>query len=125
MQSSFVAAVISVVSCLNFRFYVHTCHANLTNQCLLNVAFTMTKALNDRSSLKQNFHSLPPSNAISKTELLLLLVFLFFTLPFYFKLYKISTGSTLTGILWLCGLLKCRRFQISGNKSCETPCSLP
>ena len=43
---------------LNFRLYVHTCHANLTNQCLLNVAFSMTKALNDWSSLKQNSHSL-------------------------------------------------------------------
>ena len=43
---------------LNFRLYVHTCHANLTNQCLLNVAFSMTKALNDWSSPKQNFHSL-------------------------------------------------------------------
>ena len=32
---------------LNFRLYVHTCRANLTNQCLLNVAFSMTKALND------------------------------------------------------------------------------
>ena len=32
---------------LNFRLYVHTCHANLTNQCLLNIAFSMTKALND------------------------------------------------------------------------------
>ena len=43
---------------LNFRLYVHTCHANLTNQCLLNFAFSMTKALNDWSSPKQNFHSL-------------------------------------------------------------------
>ena len=37
---------------LIFRLYVHTCHANLTNQCLLNVAFSMTKALNDWSSPK-------------------------------------------------------------------------
>ena len=70
---------------LNFRLYVYTCHANLPNQCLLNVAFSMTKALNDWSSPKQNFHSLPPSNAISKTLLLLLLIFLFFTLPFLFQ----------------------------------------
>ena len=40
---------------LNFRLYVHTCHANLTNQCLLNDAFSMTKALNSWSSPKQNF----------------------------------------------------------------------
>ena len=70
---------------LNFRLYVRTYHANLTNQCLLNVAFSMTKGLNDWNSPKKNFHSLPPSNAISKTLLLLLLVFLFFTLPFLFQ----------------------------------------
>ena len=95
---------------------MHTCHDNLTNHCLLNVAFSMIKALNDWSSSKQNFHSLPPSNAISKTLLLLLLVFLFFTLPFYFKLYKISTDSTPIGNLWLCGLIKYNGFQISENK---------
>ena len=32
---------------LNLQLYIHTCHANLTKQCLLNVAFSMTKALND------------------------------------------------------------------------------
>ena len=74
---------------LNFRLYVHTCHANMTNRCLLNAAFIMTKPLNNWSSPKQNFHSLhlsilPSSNAISKTLLQLLLVFLFFTLPFLF-----------------------------------------
>ena len=85
---------------LNFRLYVHTCHANLTNQCLLNVAFSMTKALNNRSSPKQNFHSLPPSSALLKTLLLLMLIFLFFTLPFY---YKISTHPTPIAISWLVG----------------------
>ena len=48
MESSFVAAVISVVSYFKFQaLCIHTCHANLTNQCLLNVAFSMTKALNN------------------------------------------------------------------------------
>ena len=37
---------------------MYTRHANLTNQCLLNVAFSMTKALNNESSPKQSFHSL-------------------------------------------------------------------
>ena len=32
---------------LNFRLYVHTCRANLANQCLLDVVFSMTKASND------------------------------------------------------------------------------
>ena len=40
---------------LYFRIYVQTCYANLTNQCLLNVAFSMTKVLNNRSSPKENF----------------------------------------------------------------------
>ena len=67
------------------------------------------------------FHFLPPSDAISKTLLLLLFVFLFFTLPFfYFKLYKISNDSTPIRNLRLCGLIKYNRFQISGNKSNET-----
>ena len=39
---------------------------------------------------------------------------------FYFKLYKISNDSTLIRNLWLCGLIKYNRFQISGNKSNET-----
>ena len=66
-------SVILLYHILNFRLYVHTCHSNLTNLCLLNVAYSMTKALNNRSSPKQNSHSLhlsipslPPSNAISK-----------------------------------------------------------
>ena len=50
---------------------------------------------------------IPPTSQkiISKIPLLLLLVFLFFTLPFYFKL------------LWLFGLIKYNIFQISRNKS--------
>ena len=58
MQSSFVAAVIFVVLYFKFQAFVHTCHANLTNQCFLNVAFSMTKALNDWSSPKKSFHAL-------------------------------------------------------------------
>ena len=72
---------------LNFRLYVHTCHANLTNQCLLNVAFSSEwlKLSQEKFPFPPPFHSLHPSNAISKTLLLLLLVFLFFTLPFLFQ----------------------------------------
>ena len=86
MQSSFASSVISVVSYFKFQaLCTHITYANLTNQCLLNVAFSMTKALNDGSSPKQKFHSLPPSNAISKILLLLLLASLFFTLLFLFQ----------------------------------------
>ena len=72
---------------LNFRLYVHTCHANLTNQCLLNVAFSIewSKLSQEKFPFPPPFHSLHPSNAISKTLLLLLLVFLFFTLSFLFQ----------------------------------------
>ena len=105
---------------LNFRLYVHISHANLTNQCLLIVAISMKKVVNDWSSPKQSFHSLPPSNAISKTLLLLVLVFLFLTLHFLFQ--------TLWNLSWLhskwdfvaYGLIKYNGFQISGNKSYET-----
>ena len=69
---------------LNFKLYVYTCRANLTNQCLLNVEFSMTKALNNLSFPKQIFYSLHLSipNAILKTLLLLMLVSLFSPLLF-------------------------------------------
>ena len=44
---------------------------------------------------------------------------------FYSKPYKISTDSTPIGNLWLCGLIKYNGFQISVNKSYETPYSMP
>ena len=111
---------------LNFRFYVHTCHANLTNQCLLNVAFSLTKALNDWSSSKQNFHALHlsipslPLMLFRKPCFYYCLFSSFSHSLFYFKLYKISNDSTPIRNLWLCGLIKYNRFQISGNKSNET-----
>ena len=111
---------------LNFRLYVHTCYTNLTNQCLLNIAFSMTKALNDWSSPKQNFHSLHlsitslPPMLFRKPCFYYCLFSSFSHSLFYFKLYKISTDSTPIGNLWLCGLIKYNGFQISGNKSYET-----
>ena len=133
MRSSFVAAVISVVLYSDFMLYVHICHANLTNQCLLNVAFSMTKALNGWSSPKQNFrflhffHFLPPSlQYYFENPASIIACFLLFSHSlFYFKLYDISTDSTPIGIFWLCGLIKYNRLQISGNKSYETPYSMP
>ena len=52
MQASFVAVVISVASFFNFRL-----DPILIYRCLLNVFFSMTKALNGQSSPKQNSHS--------------------------------------------------------------------
>ena len=94
---------------LNFRLYVHTCHANLTNQCLLNVAFSMTKALNDWSSPKKNLHSLHlsipslPPMLFRKSCFYYCLFSSFSYSLFYFKLYKISTDSTAIRILWIVG----------------------
>ena len=94
---------------LNFSLYVHICQANLTNQCLLNVVFSMTKVLNDWSSPKQNFHSVHLSilslpQMIFRKPCFYYCVFSSFSHSFfYFKLYKISTDSTSIGILWLVG----------------------
>ena len=126
MQPLFVAAVIFVVSCFKFQTLCTQCHANLTNQCLLNVAFSMTKALNNWSSPKQNFHSLHlcipilPPMLFRKPCFYYRLFSTFSHSLFYFKLDKISTDSSPIRNLWLCELIKYNRFQISGNKSYET-----
>ena len=123
MQSSFVAAVISVVLCFKFR----------ANQCLLNVAFSMTKALNDWNFPKQNFYSLhlsvpsfPPSHQChSENPASNVACFSFFHNPFLFQ--------TLWNFNWLHSnwdfgffrLIKYNRLQISENKSYKTPYSFP
>ena len=95
---------------LNLWLYVRTCHANLTNQCLLNVACSMTKALNDWSSPKQNFHSLhlsipslPPMLFWKPSSIVA--CFLVFHAPFFISNFiKFQlTPSTPIGILWLVG----------------------
>ena len=72
------------------------CHANLTNECLLNIAFSMAKALNNRSSSKQNFHSLHLSIPCHFENPALINA----CFPFF---YKISTGPIPIRILWLAG----------------------
>ena len=58
MQASFVAVVIAVVSFFLASGFMYTpVMLILINQCLLNVAFRMTKALNGQSSHKQNSYS--------------------------------------------------------------------
>ena len=92
---------------LNFRLYVHKCRANLTNQCLLNVAFSMTQALNNQSSPRQNFLSVHltipsiPQMLFQKPCFYYCLFSSFLQPHFYFKLYKLSTEPTVIGILWL------------------------
>ena len=86
----------------------------------------MTKSLNDLSSPKQNFHSLHlsipslPPMLFRKPCFCYCLFSSFSNSLFYFKLYKIPTGSTPVGNLWLCKLIIYNKFQISGNKSYET-----
>ena len=87
---SFVAVAIVVVSFFfNFRLYVHMCYASFIDRCLLNVVFSMTKALNGQSSPEKKLYS--PHLSV-----------LLFRAPFfYFELYKIATDSTPNGTLWL------------------------
>ena len=83
IQVWFLLAVITVVSCLltSGIMYKHVTLI-LNDQCLLKVFFSMRKTLNGQSSPKKNFLFSPPLNAIWKTQLLLMVFFLFFTLPF-------------------------------------------
>ena len=77
----------------------------LINQCLLNVVFRITKALNGQISLKQHFYY----------------PHLFSYFLFYFKPFKISTDPTPVGTLWLECLMKYNGLQISRKKPDETP----
>ena len=99
MQPLFVAVVIFVVSCFKFQTLCTQCHANLTNQCLLNVAFSMTKALNNWSSPKQNFHSLPPM--LFKNSASILACFALFHTPFVSNFIKFQLTPLQLGF---CGL---------------------
>ena len=76
-------------------FYVHVLYTHVAcSFSLLNVVFSMTKAL--------KYQSFPSNISIIcywKTLLPLMLIFLFFIPTFYFKLYKTSTDTTLVGTL--------------------------
>ena len=75
--------------------FMYTCVVLiLINRCLLNVIFSMTKALDDQSSFKQNFYSLYLSILLGKLCLsMYLFSFFFFPLPFLFQ--------TLWNFTWL------------------------
>ena len=55
----------------------------LINRCLLNVVFGMTETLNFQSSEKKEILFFQTFNVIWKVLLLLMFVFLFFTLPLF------------------------------------------
>ena len=86
---------------------MYTCVALiLINRCLLNVAFSMTKALNEQSSPKQNFYPLHLS--------ILMLVFLFSPLTFFSNFMKFRLISLLLGRHGLSANQIYYMFQISG-----------
>ena len=87
IQASFIAVAIAVVSFfLTSGFIYRDFMLILISQWLLDLIFSMTKALNGQNSSKQNFQpSFPPFSAIWKTLLHLLLVFLFTPSLFHFK----------------------------------------
>ena len=96
----------------------------LINLLLLNVVFSMIKALNSQGSPKQHTYS-PPSNAIKKTMLLLMLVFFFFWIPFLFQTLWNFGWPRCSWNFVSCVLIKYNGFQISGNNSDETPYLMP
>lgn len=81
IQDLFIAAVIAVLSLFLSSCYMYAyITLVLINQCVLNIIFSMAKALNGQNSSKQNLQD--PSRtfkAIGKTLLKLLSVFLFFS----------------------------------------------
>ena len=79
--------------CINFRL-MYTCVMLISiNWCLLNVIFSMTKAVNDQSSPKQNFYFLHLSMLLEKLCFSLCLFS-------FFQLYKVSTDPTPVGTSW-------------------------
>ena len=91
MQALFIALVIAVVAFfLTSGFMYRYIMPILINRWLLNLIFSMTKALSRQSSSKQNFQlpSSPLFNAIWKALLQILLVLLFSPSLFHFKFYK-------------------------------------
>ena len=94
---SFIAVVIAIVSFFFFFLASDFRHSYITliliNPWLLNLIFSLRKALNGKiHSIKILNHRAPPPslpfNAIFKTLLQLLLVFLFIPYNYHFKLYK-------------------------------------
>ena len=87
--------------CINFRFTYRCVTLILINWCLLNVVFSITKALIGQNSPKQNFYSSHLLMLLEKPCFSLCLFSFFSHSVFYFKFYKTSTNPTPVGILWL------------------------
>ena len=76
--------------CIIFSFQASCVVLILINRCLLNVVFSMTNALNDQSSSKQNFCPLHLS--------ILMRVFLFFSTTFFSHFMKFHLTSLQLGL---------------------------
>ena len=88
--------------------YIHVMLV-LINQCLMNVVFSMAKALNGQSSPKRNFY-FPTFQRYLETLFLLMLVFLFFTVPFSFELTPLQLFK-MTKFMWLIFNFNCPCVQ--------------
>ena len=109
----------------NFRLYIHTCHTNF-DWCLLNVVFSITKALNGQCSPKKNFYSPNFQCYLENTASLNACFPPFHTSFFHFKLFKYkisldphssldSLGKFIGGWADLHGLLMIRLCQGRGR----------
>ena len=90
MQSSFVAAVISLVSYFKFQAYVHMCHANLTNKVywMLPSAWEkhwMIEALPSKISFPSTFPFSPSLQCYFENPASIFACFPLFTLRFLFQ----------------------------------------
>ena len=102
----------SLLLCLffNFRLYMFArVMLILINQCILNVVFGITKALTGQIAPKQQFYYLH------------LFFPLFHTHFFISNLIKFQLTPLPSWDFVGCALIKYNGFQISGNKSNETP----
>ena len=82
-----------------------------------NLVFSITKAMNGLRFSQAKFKSSPPFNAICKTFFLLVLVFLFFTLPFLFQTLWNFNWTHFSWDFVACEIIKYNEYQISRNKS--------
>ena len=119
IQASIIAAVIITVSFFLTSGLIYRC-IMLISRWFLSLICGMTKALNDQNSSNQNSQPpYPPSNAIWKTLLQLLLLFFLFP-PFFISNFInfFWPHSSCDCIAYK--LIKYNQFRVSENKPDET-----
>ena len=88
----------------NFSLYVHTCQLQ------------HGKSIEWLKFKPANSVFFPPLSTIWKNLLHLMLVLIFFPVPFYFRLYKLSSDPTSVVISWLVGLSDIMDFKLNQMK---------